>query len=206
MSRHCVSSYKMKAFAQRSLSSLFLLALVHAFVPESALAVAIGDSEETVDMAQERVDRRVAAGLIVAGRAGIMGLDGEVNITESWSVGVSLGTGVDYTTVGVRGRFYLLSKYVNPFVGFGYSKWYTSHGIPRSGDVNPRTVVEDLLIPSQMESLALDGFNLDLLTPEVGIQYYSGKGYAISGAFIFLSNVSQGRGAPYGEFMVQWFF
>ena len=188
----------------KGLARFTLLMLTLAF--QQAGAVSFGDSQETVDMAQRRVDRRFAAGLVAGGRTGIMGLDAEVNITESISAAVSLGTGIDYTTVAFRGRFYLLAKYVNPFVGFGYAKWYTDSGIQRSGDLNPRALVYDLMAPSQLETLAADGFNLDLLTPEIGVQFMSDEHYAITGSFIYLTNIAKARGTPYGEITLQWFF
>ena len=129
-------------------------------------------------MAESGVDelkmkKRVGLGVVAAGPFSVFGLELDINVTEEFSIGGGLGTGLDYSTFVLKGKYYLLGERFSPYVGGGLARWWTD-GTSET-NVSPSVLKNKFLSSSDLR----DGFNIWLLYPALGIQYLHPMGFAL---------------------------
>src|SRR4051812_49308480 len=67
-----------------------------------------------------KMRKRFGLGMSAAGPLSMVGIEADVNITEDFSVSGGIGTGIDYSTFMVKGRYFLLGEWVSPYIGGGF--------------------------------------------------------------------------------------
>lgn len=148
-----------------------------------------------------KMDKRFGIGLTAAGGLSLFGLEVDINVTEDFSLSGGLGTGLDYSTVAVKGRYFLLGKSVSPYIGVGFARWWSDS--LKSRDVAPsllsRNFLADDLDPSK-------GFNIFLAYPMLGVQYMHPMGIEISVEAMYLFKLLTLANGAYAGLGVHWYF
>jgi hypothetical protein len=150
----------MKFFKFKSilLGSLFLGSLLHG-------------AETKIE--ELKMKKRFGLGVAAAGAYSVMGVEADVNINENVSVAGGLGTGLDYSTFTLKGKYYLLGQRVSPYFGLGLARWWTD-GI-KDTNIGPSLLKNKFLSGSDY----IQGFNVWMLYPAIGVQYLHPMGIAL---------------------------
>jgi hypothetical protein len=154
-----------------------------------------------------RAKRRVAVGASTAGNTGMFGAFIELNLTPEHSAITAFGGGPGYNSFNFQWKRLLGSGEFSPYVGFGYSRWYSASG---GGSVD-RTVPTQLgarfLTKDEKES---GKFAVDLVTPSLGLQYTQLEGESAGLGFFaeidFLTPLRTLSPAPTGSLGALFYF
>jgi len=120
-----------------------------------------------------KMKKRVGLGVAAAGPFSVFGVELDINVTEEFSISGGLGTGLDYSTFVLKGKYFLLGERFSPYVGGGIARWWTD-GTSET-NVGPSILKNKFLSGSDYK----DGFNIWMLYPTLGIQYLHPTGFAI---------------------------
>ncbi|NBX81568.1 hypothetical protein EBQ90_00540, partial [bacterium] len=77
-------------------------------------------------------ERRFGAGVGVGGPLSALGLEVEFNVTPEVSISGGMGSGMDYSTFAVKGKYYLLGDQVSPYFLVGFARWWTNGTLERN--------------------------------------------------------------------------
>lgn len=145
-----------------------------------------------------KMKKRVGLGVAAAGPFSVLGVELDININEEISISGGLGTGLDYSTFAVKGRYFLLGERFSPYLGAGLARWWTD-GTSET-NLGPSVLKNKFLSGSDYR----DGFNLWILYPAIGIQYLHPTGIAIYGeiqALFKLPTLANGTYAGLGALL-----
>ena len=120
-----------------------------------------------------KMKKRVGLGVAAAGPFAVLGVELDINVTEELSIGGGLGTGLDYSTFVIKGRYFLLGERFSPYLAAGLARWWTD-GTSET-NVGPSLLKNKFLSGNNYQ----EGFNIWLLYPALGIQYLHPTGVAI---------------------------
>lgn len=144
-----------------------------------------------------KLDHRFGTGLLVAGAAGILGLGIDINLNPFFSTTAFMGTGYEFTAVGVKAQYYILGESVHPYIGAGYATWFASPGILNLDKINPSLIYGSLLNADQKAAAFKNGFSLHLIYPTFGIQFVHETQFSVSAELMYLFNITDFSGSPY---------
>lgn len=139
----------------------------------TALLLVSVPMKAAVEVGELKLKKRVGLGLTAAGPLSVIGLELEINLTEEVTAGIGLGTGLDYSSFALKGKYFLLGDRVSPYVGGGIARWWTD-GTSES-NVGPSILKNKFLSGSDYSN----GFDIWMLYPCVGIQYMNPTGFGI---------------------------
>ncbi len=155
----------------------------------SALFATAGGLEEL------KLKKRIGLGVVAGGPFSVLGLEIDINVTEEISVSGGLGTGLDYSTFTIKGKYFLLGEKFSPYIGAGLARWWTD-GTSET-NIGPSILKNKFLSDSNY----INGFNIWLLYPALGVQYIHPSGvsfYAEIQALFKLPTFANGTYAGLG--------
>jgi len=148
-----------------------------------------------------KMEKRFGIGVVAGGPLSIFGIEIDINISEDFSLSGGIGTGIDYSTLALKGRYYLLGRSVSPYVGFGVARWWADS--LKSADLAPALVSNNFLGDGFKPE---DGLNLFLLYPVLGVQYLHPMGIEFSAEVMYLFKLLNFANAAYAGVGVHWYF
>lgn len=153
------------------------------------------------DLAEIRMEKRFGVGLGAAGPLSVLGVEGDVNLTEVFSVAGGIGTGLDYSTFMAKGRYFLLGKSVTPYFGAGIARWWTMG--TKETKLKPSVLANKFLSPADDPS---QGFSIFLFYPLVGVQFLHPSGFSVSAELQYLFKLMNFANGTYAGLGVHWYF
>jgi hypothetical protein len=142
-----------------------------------------------------KMKKRFGIGVAAAGPLAVLGLEVDVSVTEKLSISSGLGTGLDYSSFTLKGKYFLLGEKVSPYLGGGVARWWTDG--TRETNIGPSILKNKFLSGSSFA----DGFNVWMLYPAIGVQYMHPMGisfYAELQALFKLPTLANGTYAGVG--------
>lgn len=167
----------------------------------SSAVLSVDRSSSAVRLDQLKMQRRFGVGVGFGGLYSVLGIDADVNLTENFSIGGGLGTGVDYSSFLVRGRYYLLGEWVSPYLSLAFGRWWTT-GTP-NGTVGPSVLANRFLDAGQD---LRDGFSVYIVSPAVGVQYMNPMGFSVSFELQYLFKLFTFANGTYAGLTAHWYF
>ncbi|MFM8314201.1 MAG: outer membrane protein [Deltaproteobacteria bacterium] len=156
----------------------------------------LGFSNETFE--ELKMKKRFGIGVTAAGPLSVLGLEIDINVNEEFSMSGGLGTGLDYSTFTLKGKYFLLGERVSPYIGGGVARWWTDG--TRETNVGPSVLKNKFLSGNDFS----DGFNVWMLYPALGVQYLHPSGvslYAEILALFKLPSLANGTYAGLGALL-----
>lgn len=126
-----------------------------------------------IEVEDLKMKRRVGLGLTAAGPLSVLGLEVDINISEKVSLSMGLGTGLDYSTFAVRGKYFLMGEKFSPYIGGGLARWWTDG--TNETNLGPSILKNKFLSGNDFSN----GFDVWMLYPTVGIQYMNPTGFGL---------------------------
>lgn len=163
--------------------------------------LALAARENPTSLETLKMDKRFGIGVAAAGPLAIFGLEIDINVTEDFSLSGGLGTGMDYSTMAVKSRYYLLGKNVSPYIGLGMARWWSSTVASR--DLAPSFFAKHFL-PDDF--VPQNGFNVFMIYPVLGVQYLNVMGIEFSAEVMYLVKLMNMASSPYAGAGVHWYF
>ncbi len=161
------------------------------------------DEEMNWPLKRFRMEHRFGLGVSFGGPLAIAGLEVDVNVSEALSIGAGLGTGFPYTTLMLKGRYFLLGRHASPYFGAGVAHWSSGPITGGASSLKPALLPHSLL--SAPTTVSTNGFSVFLFYPCFGVQVASYSGFTFFAELeYFFSLFSFGNGA-YGAAGVQWY-
>lgn len=142
-----------------------------------------------------KMKKRFGIGVAAAGPLAVLGLEVDVSVTEEISISGGLGTGLDYSSLTLKGKYFLLGEKVSPYLAAGVARWWTDG--TRETNLGPSILKNKFLSGNSFA----DGFNVWMLYPALGVQYMHPTGvslYAEVQALFKLPTLANGTYAGVG--------
>jgi hypothetical protein len=142
-----------------------------------------------------KMRKRFGVGVTAAGPLSVLGVEIDIHVTEAVSVSGGLGTGLDYSTFMLKGKYFLLGEKVSPYIGGGLARWWTDGTSEKN--IGPSVLKNKFLSGNDFSQ----GFNVWMLYPALGVQYMHPQGiafYAEIQALIKIPTVATGTYAGMG--------
>lgn len=172
-----------------------ILAVLMLFVP----SLGFGNASERLE--QLKMSRRFGVGLSAGGGLAVFGVEADVNVTENFSITGGLGSGIDYSTLMLKGRWFLMGEWVSPYLGVGISRWWTDGTAEKN--IGPTVLTKRFL---EGVSDYSQGFNVWIVSPTLGVQFMHPKGFAISAELQYLFKLFNLASGTYAGMGVHWYF
>ncbi len=176
------------------------LLLAMAFYTGIAVA-APAPQEATSALQAMKLARRFGIGFSAGGSLAVLGVEADVNLTKDFSLGLGMGTGLDYSTVMLKGRYFLLGEWVSPYLGVSVARWW-SDGTTASA-IGPG-ILSDQFLGSAYD--LTQGFSVFLLSPSFGVQFMHPMGFAISAEIQYLFRLFDFSNGAYAGLAAHWYF
>lgn len=154
----------------------------------------------TEQMEELKMKKRFGAGLSAAGPLSVLGIEADVNLTENISVSAGLGTGMDYSTMMLKAKYYLLGESVSPYFAAGIARWWTDG--TNEKNIGPSVLANKFLEQSDYSK----GFNVWMLYPAVGVQFIHPLGFSIYAEAQYLFKMFNFANGTYAGLGVYWYF
>ena len=148
-----------------------------------------------------KMARRFGVGVSAGGALAVFGVEADVNVTESISISGGLGSGIDYSTLMLKGRWFLMGEWVSPYLGMGLSRWWTDGTAEKN--IGPSVLVNRFLDGVSDYS---NGFSVWIVSPTLGVQFMHPKGFAISAELQYLFRLFDFSNGTYAGMGVHWYF
>lgn len=163
--------------------------------------VALASRENPTSLETLKMDKRFGIGVSAAGPLAIFGIEIDINVSEDFSLSGGIGTGMDYSTMSVKSRYYLLGKNVSPYIGLGMARWWSNSVASR--DLAPSFLSRSFL-PDDFRPE--NGFNVFMIYPVLGVQYLNVMGLEFSAEVMYLVKLMNMASSPYAGVGVHWYF
>ncbi len=150
---------------------------------------------------QMKLAKRFGVGVSAGGPLAIFGVEADVNVTEELSITGGLGTGLNYSTFMLKGRYFLMGDWVSPYLGMAIARWWT--------DGTTATSIGPSVLTSQFLGAGYDytkGFSVFLLSPAVGVQFMHPMGFAINAELQYLFRLFDFSNGTYAGLSAHWYF
>ncbi|MFM8270544.1 MAG: hypothetical protein ACKN9V_10180, partial [Pseudomonadota bacterium] len=111
-----------------------------------------------------------------------------------------LGTGFDYSTLAVKGRYFLLGDQVSPYFLLGLARWWS------------QGTTQQNIGPSVLKNVFLDGadprngFSIWTLYPGIGVQFIHDSGFSLYLEAHYLFKIIDFSNGTYAGMGASWFF
>lgn len=152
-------------------------------------------------LAELRMQKRFGVGFSAAGPLSMLGIEADVNLSPTLSLSAGFGTGIDYSTMMIKARYFLLGEWVSPYLGIGISRWWTEGTTAEK--VSPSVLMNRFLGPDYDLT---QGFNLFVLSPSVGVQFMHPMGMAFFAEIQYLFKLFDFANGTYAGMGVHWYF
>ncbi len=172
--------------------ALFFCCLSEAAVPQNV---------QNISLEELRMEKRFGFGFSAAGPLSLLGIEFDFNVTPEVSIGGGMGTGLDYSTMMVKGRYFLLGKTVSPYIGVGLARWW-SQGTNEK-NLSPSILQKKFLKPGSDLS---DGFNVFLVYPVIGVQLMQPNGLSVFAEVQYLIKLLTLANGAYAGLGMHWYF
>jgi len=147
-----------------------------------------------------RMERRFGAGIGVGGPLSALGLELEFNLSPEWSLAGGLGSGMDYSTLAVKGKYFLLGDQVSPYFLFGFARWWSEGTVNR--EIGP-SVLKNVFLQGQDPR---NGFNVWTAFPGIGVQFLHDSGFSVYAEAHYLFKMPNFSNGTYAGLGASWFF
>jgi hypothetical protein len=135
-------------------------------------------------------ERNLGVGFIGGGAYGVFGAETDLKITDDWSAGIGVGTGMSYRTWGLHGRYLFRQSPLTGFIEGGYANWYVYKVSKTGREVYPQHMSERFL--ERKNGVLLPGTRAHLLYPGVGMLYKHKSGMGAMAQVQYFINASGG--------------
>lgn len=152
-------------------------------------------------MEELRMQKRFGIGVGAAGGLSVLGLEIEINVSENVSFTGGVGTGVDYSTFAVKGKYFLLGKTVSPYLAAGFARWWSPG--TREKNLGPSVLVNRFLDDNTDIS---KGFSVFMIYPALGVQFLHAMGLSFYAEVQYLFKLVNFANGTYAGAGVSWFF
>lgn len=187
------------------LLSLLLLSLsLPAFagkLPHTAKEAPQERASVSLPLQDLRLQKRFGVGIAAGGGVAMFGIEVDVNLTEDYSLSGALGTGIDYSTFAIKGRYFLLGREFSPYLGLGFARWWTNGTQERN--VAPAILKNEFLAD---EKDFADGFSVYILYPAFGVQFLHQSGFSMSAELQYMFRMFNFSNGTYAGLSAQWYF
>jgi hypothetical protein len=192
----------------KALSVLSVLTIIcfsclsHAFIEVTKTGQTVGRSVKNNRVspsngAQLRNKKKMGVGFNAVGNYGLLGVSLDMNFTAYSSATIGFGMGENYQTFVFHFKKYLMGRHFQPYIGFGYNRWYTTG---EKNEVFNKTNPEFLAKKFLSESEKQGKFDEHFLFPSAGIQFLQLKGdwagSSIYAELLFLIDIDDFVTAP----------
>jgi len=158
-------------------------------------------AEETIELRELRLEKRFGFGFSAAGPLSLLGMEIDINVNENISVSGGIGTGLDYSTLMVKARYFLLGKSVSPYFGAGLARWWSSG--TKEKKLSPTVLAEKFIGNGKDLS---NGFNVFLIYPVLGVQFMHPMGLAVFAELQYLFKLVSLANGAYAGLGMHWYF
>lgn len=158
-------------------------------------------AKNSLTLDELKLAKRFGIGISGGGPLAVLGVEADVNITDIFSFGIGAGTGIDYSTFMMKGRWFLMGEWVSPYIGVSVARWWTDG--TNATQVGPGILPSRFLDPGT--NLA-NGFNVWLVGPTLGVQFMHAKGFAISAEVQYFVRLFTFSGGTYAGTAMHWYF
>jgi len=148
-----------------------------------------------------KLKKRFGIGISGGGPLSVIGIEADVNLSEELSLSAGLGTGIDYSTLMIKARYFLLGEWVSPYIGGGFAKWWTDG--TKEKNVGPSVLANRFLEPGTDPS---KGFNVFLIYPSVGVQLMNASGLSFFAEVQYLFRLFSFANGTYAGMGIHWYF
>ena len=145
-------------------------------------------------------ERRFGAGVSAGGPLSSLGMEIEFNLEPEISIAGGLGTGGSYSTLAVKGRYFLLGDQVSPYFLMGIARWWSDGTSER--DIGPSVLKNIFLEGADPRS----GFSVWTLYPGIGVQFLHDSGFSLYAEAHYLFKVPSFSNGTYAGLGMSWFF
>ncbi len=149
-------------------------------------------------------ERVFGVGFVGAGAYGIFAGEMDVAVSDNFSVGLGLGTGMSYSTWGLYGRYYLKQGELNSFFQFGYANWYMGKAPSSPEDLAPGYLASRFFLDQQGN--LPETLRVHLAYPAIGVLYQHSSGLAMTGQLQYLINLQDFFGGLAGALGFHYYF
>lgn len=148
-----------------------------------------------------RLERRFGFGACGGGQLSMMGIEMDINLSETMSMGGGFGTGVDYSTAMVKARYYISGQWVSPYLSASLARWWTDGTSERN--IRPSVLANKFLTPGQDLS---NGFDITLFSPAFGVQFMHHTGLSFYFELEYLFKLVDLANGTYAGMGMLWYF
>jgi hypothetical protein len=148
-----------------------------------------------------RMAKRFGLGISAAGPLSVMGIEIDFNISENFSISGGIGTGLDYSTFMVKGRYFLLGESVSPYIGASIARWFSSGTSAKA--VSPSILANKFLEPG---TDLTQGFSVWILSPSIGVQFMHQLGFSFFAELQYMFKLVNFANGTYAGLGMHWYF
>lgn len=148
-----------------------------------------------------KMQRRFGLGMSAGGPLSVLGLEVDVNIEPEWGVSLGIGTGLDYSTMMAKTRFFLPGQWVSPYLTAGIARWW-SNGTKEK--VLGPSILRNKFLPG--ESDFTNGFDVWIVYPGIGVQFMHSLGFAFYAEVQYLFKLFNLANGTYAGLGMHWYF
>lgn len=154
-----------------------------------------------IGMEDLRMGKRFGIGVSAAGPLAAFGLEVEFNVSEDLSLVGGIGTGLDYSSIMGKAKYFLLGETVSPYFAAGFARWWTNG--TNETTLGPSVLV-NRFIPQQHDYS--NGFDVWMVYPAVGAQFMHPMGLSIYAEIQYLFKLFNFANGTYAGLGVSWYF
>lgn len=152
-----------------------------------------------------KAHKRLGIGLMIGGAAGLIGINGEINVDPAEAAVVGLGFGTGYTSFNIDWKHNFLGSYLSPYTKVGYSKWFNTSGGANSADNS--SILKRVLTTEELRD---NRFSADFIVGSLGLEYNQLEG-ELSGMNLFgevamMSEIKRGVFIPTGAVGITYYY
>lgn len=162
----------------------------------------VSKTEASVSSLEDlKMRKRFGIGISAGGPLAMLGLEADINVTPDFSISGGLGTGLDYSTFMLKGRYFLLGEWVSPYLGAGVARWWSDGG--KTTDLSPSVLQNKFLSP---EERAAGSFNAWIVYPCIGVQFMNRAGFDVFAELEYLFRLVSFSNGTYAGLGMHWYF
>ena len=147
-----------------------------------------------------KMRKRFGIGVTAAGALSVLGVEIDINLNENLSIGGGIGTGLDYSTLDIKGKYYLLGESVCPYFSMGLARWWTNG--TKAKTIGPAVLANKFLDTRDYSN----GFSVWILYPAVGVQFFHAMGFSVFAEVQYLFKLFNFSNGTYAGMGVYWYF
>ena len=163
-------------------------------------AVANDNGSSSSALEELKMQKRFGIGVSAGGALSVLGVEMDINLTETVSVSGGLGTGLDYSTFMVKAKYFLLGENVCPYFTAGFARWWTNG--TREKTIGPAVLVNKFLEVNDYSK----GFSVWIVYPGVGVQFFHSMGFSVYAELQYLFKLFNFSNGTYAGMGVSWYF